>query len=206
MNMVINSVWMQYYLMWCSLCTVHLLKWLIQSERIRDVAVILWYLNICLSHTVISHIYRNRVSSTKYFKSDIFYSLLFWYSKPQSVIVGIKHLLTCKDAQWKLRIRSGRDQQWNGGEGTPGKAETKGWQSKERLWRTKRENRCKKKTKNWEVKKKSRTGLEVKSGLRGQDRGGVGECGGIGVSLTSSCIEAIQGHIMHHFIKTEQMW
>lgn len=72
MNMVINSVWMQYYLMWCSLCTVHLLKWLIQSERIRDVAVILWYLNICLSHTVISRIYRNPVSSTKYFKSDIF--------------------------------------------------------------------------------------------------------------------------------------
>lgn len=84
------------------------------------------------------------------------------------MIVGIKHLLTCKDAQRELRIRSGRDQQWNGGEGTPGKDETKGWQSKERLWRTKRENGCKKK-KTWEVKKKSRTGLEVKSELRGQD-------------------------------------
>lgn len=58
----------------------------------------------------------------------------------------------------------------------------------------------KKKKKKTEVKKKSRTGLEVKSELKGQHRGGNG------VFLTSNCIEAIQGHIMHHFIKTEQMW
>lgn len=53
--------------------------------------------------------------------------------------------------------------------------------------------------KKTEVKKKSRTGLEVKSELKGQH-------GGNGVFLTSNCIEANQGHIMHHFIKTEQVW